>query len=199
MPVPRAFRELRLVNGSTGDPALFVDDPGRDNAILIDAGENASLGDDRLGDLEAVLLTHHHVDHFVGIDVSPRMIERARATGLYEQLEVDDMVAGLRGKADASADLVLAADAFVYVQELAPVLTEVQRVLAVGGLFAFTVETHAGEGVVLGEGLRYAHAADHVRKAVAASGLTLAHLEAASARNEDNEPAPGLVAVAAKT
>ena len=41
MPGPRAFQELRLVNGSTGDPALFVDDPGRDNAILIDCGENS--------------------------------------------------------------------------------------------------------------------------------------------------------------
>jgi predicted TPR repeat methyltransferase len=35
-------------------------------------------------------------------------------------------------------------------------LREVARVLAVGGLFAFTVESHAGESVVLGEGLRYA-------------------------------------------
>jgi hypothetical protein len=43
---PRSFRELRLVNGSTGDPALFVDDPGRDNAILIDCGKNAALGND---------------------------------------------------------------------------------------------------------------------------------------------------------
>ena len=36
MPRPRAFRELRLLNGSTGDPCLFGDDQGRDNALLID-------------------------------------------------------------------------------------------------------------------------------------------------------------------
>src|SRR5690242_10549488 len=51
------------------------------------------------------------VDHFIGIDLSPRMIEQARATGLYEQLEFKDMVTGLGGEHDASADLVLAADA----------------------------------------------------------------------------------------
>ena len=68
MPGPRALRELRLVNGSTGDPALFVDDPGRDNALLFDCGENAALADDRLADLEAVFLTHHHIDHFIGFD-----------------------------------------------------------------------------------------------------------------------------------
>src|ERR1700736_5869213 len=35
------------------------------------------------------------VDHFIGIDLSPRMIERARLTGLYAQLEVAEMVEGL--------------------------------------------------------------------------------------------------------
>ena len=62
------------------------------------------------------------VDHFIGIDLSPRMIERARATGLYAELEVADMVQGLRGRPDASADLILAADAMVYVADLAPLL-----------------------------------------------------------------------------
>ncbi|HZR85633.1 MAG TPA: methyltransferase domain-containing protein [Bradyrhizobium sp.] len=139
------------------------------------------------------------VDHFIGIDLSPGMIEQARATGLYEQLEVEDMVAGLVSKAEASADLVLAADAFCYVPELGPVLTEVTRVLAPGGLIAFTVETHDGEGVVIGEGLRYAHAAEYLRKAIATVGLKLTHLEQASPRTEDNEPVRGLVVVAGKT
>ncbi len=139
------------------------------------------------------------VDHFIGIDLSPGMIEEARATGLYEQLEVEDMVAGVARQAEASADLVLAADAFCYVPELSPVLTEVTRVLAPGGLVAFTVETHDGEGVVIGDGLRYAHAAEYLRKAVAAAGLKLAHLEQASPRMENNEPVRGLVVVASKT
>jgi ribonuclease Z len=84
MPGPRAFRELRLVNGSTGDPALFVDDPGRNNALLIDCGENAALGDDRLGDLEAVFLTHHHIDHFIGFDRIVRAnLDRDKALHVY--------------------------------------------------------------------------------------------------------------------
>ena len=64
------------------------------------------------------------VDHFIGVDLSPRMIEKARATGLYAELEVADMLQGLRGKPEASADLILAADAMVYVADLAPVLAE---------------------------------------------------------------------------
>jgi predicted TPR repeat methyltransferase len=109
------------------------------------------------------------------------------------------MVQGLRTKPDASADLILAADAMVYVADLSAVLAEAQRVLAAGGLLAFTTETHAGEGVILGEGLRYAHAAAHVRASVEAAGLTLSLLEDRSARTEDNVPVPGLVVVATKT
>lgn len=139
------------------------------------------------------------VDHFIGIDLSPRMIERARLTGLYAQLEVADMVQGLSSKPDASAELVLAADAMVYLADIAPLLREAKRVLVAGGLLAFTVETHAGDGVILGEGLRYAHGADYVRASIGETGLALSQLEELSARNEDNTPVPGLVAVAAKT
>jgi predicted TPR repeat methyltransferase len=127
------------------------------------------------------------------------MIEKARATSLYAELEVDDLLQGLRRKPDASAELVLAADAMVYIADLGPVLAEAKRVLVPGGIFAFTTETHDGEGVILGEGLRYAHAADHVRASVEAAGLNLSQLEDRSARNEDNMPVPGLVVVATKS
>jgi predicted TPR repeat methyltransferase len=139
------------------------------------------------------------VDHFIGVDLSPRMIERARATDRYAELDVADMLQGLRARGDASADLILAADAMVYVAELAPLLKEAGRVLAPGGLLAFTTETHGGEGVVIGQGLRYAHSPAYVRAAVESAGLELSLLEDRSARNEDNAPVPGLVAVAAKT
>ncbi|WP_024510127.1 methyltransferase domain-containing protein [Bradyrhizobium sp. ARR65] len=175
------FKAVVAVRAAARKPAFFK--------YAIDLGCGTGLAAEAFAE---------QVDHFIGIDLSPGMIEQARATALYEQLEVEDMVAGLRSKADASADLVLAADAFVYVADLAPVLSEIQRVLASGGLLAFTVETHGGEGVVIGEGLRYAHAADYVRTAIVAAGLEVAHLEEASPRTEKNKPVRGLAVVAAK-
>src|SRR3984893_992350 len=139
------------------------------------------------------------VDEFTGIDLSPRMIERARDTGLYAEIEVAEMVEGLRGKPDVSADLILAADAVVYLSDLAPLLSEARRVLAPGGLLAFTAETHDDDGVILGEGLRYAHGAGYLRASIEACGLALSRCEDLSARNEDNAPVPGLVVVATKT
>lgn len=68
MPGSQPHAEIRLLNGSTGDPVLFVDYPGRDDALLFDAGENDRLGLERLADLDAVFITHHHIDHFIGFD-----------------------------------------------------------------------------------------------------------------------------------
>jgi predicted TPR repeat methyltransferase len=137
-------------------------------------------------------------EKIIGIDLSPRMIALARLTGLYAELEVAEIVEGLRGRREASADLVLAADVMVYVHDMALLLREVARVLAPGGLLAFTAETHSGEGVVLGEGLRYAHSAATVRGSIEAAGLTLNQLEAASSRTESGVAVPGLAAVATK-
>jgi predicted TPR repeat methyltransferase len=139
------------------------------------------------------------VDHFTGIDLSPGMVEKAKSTGLYAELEVNDMLEGLRARPDACADLVLAADAMVYVPDLGPVLTEVRRVLAAGGLLAFTLERNPADGVALGAGLRYAHSPTYVRAALATVGLTLSQLEEQSFRNESNVPVPGLVVVAAQS
>ena len=68
MPAARTFSDMRLVNGSAGDPVLFIDYPGKDDALLFDAGENGRLAPERLGDLTAVFITHHHIEHFVGLD-----------------------------------------------------------------------------------------------------------------------------------
>ena len=139
-----------------------------------------------------------NVDAFVGIDLSPGMIAKAEASGLYQRLEVADMVEGLKDEADAAFDLALSADAIIYLPDLAPALKEVARVLRPNGLVAFTTETHAGNGVVIGAGLRYAHGAAHVREAITAAGLELCSLEEASIRNESDVPVPGLIAVARK-
>ena len=136
------------------------------------------------------------VDTMHGVDLSPNMIAQAERTGLYGSLAVDDMLAFLQRQNDASADLVIAADALVYLADLAPLMCEVGRVLERKGLFAFTVETHAAEGVILGAKLRYAHGADHVRAALAQAGLAATTFVAVSTRTEAGTPVPGLLVVA---
>ena len=96
----------------------------------------------------------------------------------------------------ASMDRVIAVHALEMTADAGAMLQEVWRVLAPGGLFAFTVETHKGEDVILGEGLRYAHAAAWLRQRLAQAGLDVLSLAEVSTRDESGAPVPGLVAVA---
>lgn len=89
-----------------------------------------------------------------GADLSPEMIRRAERKRVYDGLAVGDLLAWLDRQPAASTDLVLAADVFVYVADLLPILLAIARALAPDGLLAFTVQTHEGEGITLGEDLR---------------------------------------------
>ena len=62
------------------------------------------------------------VESLAGVDLSPAMIEEARRTGVYDGLEVGDVAAFLAKQTSGEADLILAADVFVYLGDLAPTL-----------------------------------------------------------------------------
>jgi predicted TPR repeat methyltransferase len=134
----------------------------------------------------------------VGVDLSPAMIAQSAAKGLYDRLATASVAEFLAGEAAAGAtyDLVLAADVFVYINDLAPIIAAIARILAPDGLLAFTVETHFGEGVKLLPTLRYAYGEDHVRGLLASAGLTPLHVTEAFIRTEKGEPVPGLAIVA---
>jgi predicted TPR repeat methyltransferase len=134
----------------------------------------------------------------VGVDLSAAMIARAEAKGDYDWLVVGNLAAFLSDEIakDGKYDLVLAADVFVYVNELAPIFVDIARVLAPRGVAAFTVETHSGAGVALLPTLRFAHGEAYLRDAVAAAGLKLLTLERATIRTEKGTPVAGLVVVA---
>lgn len=137
-----------------------------------------------------------------GCDVSPRMIERARAKlrsdggPLYDKLAVAGLTAFLSSRPDASADLVLAADVFVYLGELRPAFAQTARVLKRGGLFAFTVQSHDGEGVVVGVDRRFAHGEVWLRQRLGEAGMSVVSLEPASTRQDRDVAVPGLLVVA---
>jgi predicted TPR repeat methyltransferase len=137
-----------------------------------------------------------------GCDLSPRMVERARAkttpagTPLYDKLAVAGLTSFLANRPDHSADLVIAADVFVYVGDLAPCFAQSARVLEPGGLLAFTVQSHDGEGVVVGQDRRFAHAEGWLRQKLGEADFAPVIVEPASTRQDRGMPVPGLLVVA---
>ena len=130
-----------------------------------------------------------------GVDLSPRMLEKAHKTGLYDALHEGELVAFLSGRATAEAELLVAADVFVYMAALDAVFREAHRVLSREGLFAFTVQAHEGQGFVLGEDARYAHSESYLRGLAEASGFTVVIFERVSTREDRGVPVPGLLGV----
>jgi len=136
-----------------------------------------------------------------GVDLSEAMVAKAAAKNLYDRLESADLVDFLQQetRGETRYDLVIAADVFVYVNELSPIFAAVARLSAKGGLFAFTAESHAGGGVKLLPTLRYAHAEAHLRALLGAAGFSIPHLAETSVRSEKGRPVESLVAVAQKS
>ena len=62
-------------------------------------------------------------------------------------------------------------------------------------LFGFTVETHAGEGAIVGPKMRLCDSAGFVGAAIAAAGLTCWNLSRVIP-HENRNPVPGLLALA---
>ena len=140
------------------------------------------------------------VGKLTGVDLSERMVERARAKSIYDRLATGDFVQFLQAEARDGRryQLIVAADVFIYLAWLPTVVAAAARALAPSGLLAFTVETHAGDDVILGEKLRYQHGSAHVRAAIAGARLKLLSLSEAWARQEAGIAAPGLVVVAGR-
>ena len=127
-----------------------------------------------------------------GVDLSSRMIERAGATRLYDELHVGDLVAHLEA-ARAGHDLVVACDVFIYIGDLARVFGAVARVLAPGGVFAFTVEEgHADTGFDLLPTLRYTHSEAWLRELAQAHALRVTRCARAPLRESRGEAITGL-------
>lgn len=130
-----------------------------------------------------------------GVDLSRVMLEKARQTKLYADLHESDLVGFLSGRPAGEADLVVAADVFVYMASLEAAFREAHRVLRPEGLFAFTVQTHRGDGYVLGADARYAHGESYLRELAQTTGFGIVLLEKASTREDRGEPVSGLLAV----
>jgi len=84
----------------------------------------------------------------VGVDLSSAMLSEARRKGLYQELyelpllEYVDSVARMNG---TTFDVIVAAEVFSYIGDLAKTIQRVSSLLRPQGLFVFTVESTANE------------------------------------------------------
>lgn len=186
----------------------------RDFAHVVDLGCGTGLMGERL---------RHAASFLDGVDISAGMLKKAQAKRVYDRLVRQDLQAfdpaafadaplanagasfasGPAGRSDARsgvpADLVVAADVFLYMGALERIVPAVAAMLSEGGLFAFSVERHAGpEPMVLRPSRRYAHSEGPLRDLLAAAGFGVVSMDAHAIRMDRGEPIEGLIVVARK-
>eukprot|EP00611_Tribonema_gayanum_P021883 TRINITY_DN42_c2_g1_i1.p3 TRINITY_DN42_c2_g1~~TRINITY_DN42_c2_g1_i1.p3 ORF type:complete len:273 (+),score=118.69 TRINITY_DN42_c2_g1_i1:1-819(+) len=180
------FRELEAVLG------------GGKFDVVVDAGCGTGL----MGKL-----VRGRCARLVGIDLSPKMVDRARATGAYDELHVGEIAETLR-QMPGQADAVVAADVFLYSGDLSPALDACAAALRPGGVLAFTLERISAEqcdadadapgggqqqcaGWKLLRSGRFAHVRGYVEAAAAAAGLKPRAYSEHVPRLESGRPVPG--------
>ena len=141
------------------------------------------------------------VDQFIGIDLSPGMIEKWYAPRVSTPSCRSDRYAG--GSAyDAwtpGVESVLSADAMIYVADLFPVLKEVEPCSGLRRPSGFHVGRHDTMVLLWARRRRYAHSASYVRASIEAAGFVVLQFEQQSIRYERGVPVPSLVIVAEKS
>ena len=137
-------------------------------------------------------LVKPRVERIDGVDLSGAMLEQARALGVYAELRRGDLVGHLRSTPERH-DLLLAADVFIYVGDLAAVFEGARRVLEPGGVFCFSVELAGDEhDFELRPSLRYAHSERYVSRLADDHGFALRQCLARPIREEQGVPITGL-------
>ena len=140
------------------------------------------------------------IEKFDGVDLAPRMIERAEATGLYQRAYVAEIVEFLADQSlgNPSYDLVTAADVFIYIGDLDALFHAVACRLSDAGLFVFTIEdTQSGDFVLRTSG-RYAQSEAYIRRLADDCGLRVLSVTSIDLRREKDEMITGLIFVLEK-
>jgi predicted TPR repeat methyltransferase len=131
-------------------------------------------------------------DTIDGVDVSSAMLEQARRLGVYRELIHADLGEFLAATA-LRPDLILAADVFIYVGDLAAVFRSARQILEPGGCLAFTVElADQGRDIQLLPSLRYAHSEAYIRRLAEGVRFNSVRISEAPIRHDQTTPIMGL-------
>ena len=122
-----------------------------------------------------------------GVDLSANMAEKARARGVYDRIEVEEIGRYL-ARIPGAYSLAIAADVLIYFGNLMPVFAAAAAALKPGGLFAFTVEAGKGAPYRLTQSGRYEHDDSHVRETAEAAGFEVVRASDEAIRKEKLKP-----------
>ncbi|HSX20232.1 MAG TPA: methyltransferase [Gammaproteobacteria bacterium] len=85
------------------------------------------------------LLQYFKINHLAGVDLSKGMLEQCSAKKIYHALHNQSLIEYLQ-QTTAEIELIVSTDTLIYIGDLEAVIANSYRLLAPGGILAFTVE-----------------------------------------------------------
>jgi predicted TPR repeat methyltransferase len=131
-----------------------------------------------------------------GLDLAPKMIETARARGIYDALILGDLETVLK-EDGPTYDLMVSADTMIYLGDLQPTFSGVAHRLDAGGFYVFACESKDGEGWEQTQANRFRHSERYLRELATVAGLDFVAIKPGVLRYEDGVAVGGF-AVALK-
>ncbi len=130
----------------------------------------------------------------VGVDLSPKMLAKARERGGYDELVCAELAAYLAEQPERF-DVGVAADVLVYIGDLSEVFAGMRRVLRPGGVFGFSVEAGDETDFILRPTHRFAHSLGYVRRLAAVHGFAIESVESREIRKNRDTAVSGYLVV----
>jgi len=134
-----------------------------------------------------------------GVDISPEMIVRARAKGVYRELVVSDLTEYLASR-PAAYDVITAAATLIHMADLRPSLVQASHALRTGGLLVFTLLRSDQAPVTVarfnGQAMDacFAHSREHIQEVAPAAGFDVMAVEdVIHELDRFQRPIPGLL------
>jgi predicted TPR repeat methyltransferase len=111
-----------------------------------------------------------YCQYLTGIDLSSKMLAQARAKGIYDELLQADIISALADK-PATADILIAAEVFIYNGNLQPLLTACWHALRTQGLLIFTTEINQDQPYRLQTHGRFTHSLAYLQQIARETGF----------------------------
>lgn len=121
-----------------------------------------------------------------GLDISKKMIEKARAKNLYRTLWAGDALEVL-SSTTVKYRLLIAADVFAYIGNLEPIFMALAQAVSADAYFTFSTE-HTDEGdFTLSRTGRFKHSRTYIDSMARKAGFVTLHFETHNLRKENDE------------
>ena len=124
--------------------------------------------------------------HLEGVDLSAKMLDKAKEKSVYNKLVKQDIVDYL-SNASLNFDYFVSTDVFIYIGDLSDVFRLIKSRNKTGGKLVFSTEDYDGDDFFLEQSGRYSHSKKYIEGLCEKFGYELSHFETRALRKDKNQ------------